>query len=176
MTPSPNKKIQMWTDGSVDHNPGHVGGWGVVLVDGDYKRILSGWFSGHRTTNNQAETSALLGGLQALLVPCEVHLYTDSVYVIRGVGALRNGKVLETNTELWLEIKPFLGQHAIYCHHVDGHDGAPFNEWADLLAGEAVEHKTGVDKYVTELPQTIKGRCQKAEARRKKRRSKDQGR
>ncbi len=156
-------KIQMWTDGSVDMNPGHCAGWGAILIYNECApiRALSGFKESHHATNNQAESMALLGGLRALNRPCEVHLYTDSVYVIRGVNALRNNRVLTSNTEVWEAIQPFFEIHILKPHHVDGHKGAPFNEWADMLAGEAVEHRMGVDDYVSALPEAIQRRCER---------------
>jgi len=90
------------------------------------------------------------------------------VYVVRGILALRNDRLLNSNTAVWEAIQPFLETHVLKPHHVDGHNGAPFNEWADLLAGEAVQHRKEVDCYVSALPQTIQRRCERASARRER--------
>ena len=76
------KKVSLYTDGACSGNPG-PGGWGAVLVyNGREKRISGGERS---TTNNRMELTAAIEGLSALTEPCEVHLVSDSKYLIDGM-------------------------------------------------------------------------------------------
>ena len=54
-----------------------------MLLFGDHKKELSG--AEPDTTNNQMELTAAIQGLQALKRPCDVILYTDSVYLKKGI-------------------------------------------------------------------------------------------
>ena len=74
--------VTLYTDGACKGNPG-PGGWGVVLRYGEALKTLLGGEA--ETTNNRMELQGAIEGLQALHRQCEVHLYTDSQYVRRGV-------------------------------------------------------------------------------------------
>ena len=77
-----DKRVTLYTDGACKGNPG-VGGWGVVLEYGEYRKELFGGDVG--TTNNRMELMAAIAGLSALKSRCVVDLYTDSVYVKDGI-------------------------------------------------------------------------------------------
>ncbi|GGK43312.1 hypothetical protein GCM10008955_41340 [Deinococcus malanensis] len=71
--------IRLVTDGACSGNPG-PGGWACILTTGTRTQELSG---GERhTTNNRMELTALLEGLRALKTPSQVHVISDSKYVI----------------------------------------------------------------------------------------------
>ncbi len=89
-------KVVIYTDGSTyPANPG-VGGWAAVLIWGGKYKVLAG-FKAPMATNNEMETAAVLDALKALNRPCEVTIMTDSMYVIRGLKALKYGRVFDTN-------------------------------------------------------------------------------
>lgn len=96
------------------------------------------------TTNNRMELTALLQGLRALKEPCEVHLFSDSQYLVKALkewlpvwerrGMRKaDGKPVE-NRDLWEAIRVELKQHRVVPHWVRGHNGHPENERVD---GEA---------------------------------------
>ena len=92
------KRIEIFTDGACKGNPG-PGGWGAILRMGHHEKELSGGEAA--TTNNRMELTAAIRALQALNQPCEVHLHTDSRYVIDGItgwifGWQKNGPAAET--------------------------------------------------------------------------------
>ncbi len=87
------KRIEAYTDGACSGNPG-PGGWGAILRWNDNVKELKGGEAD--TTNNRMELMAAISALSALKEPCEVDLYTDSVYVRDGIsgwieGWKRNG-------------------------------------------------------------------------------------
>ena len=75
--------VRLVTDGACSGNPG-PGGWACPLSSGGRTRELS--CGAHPTTNNRMELTALLEGLRALKRPCQVHVVSDSKYVIDAVG------------------------------------------------------------------------------------------
>jgi ribonuclease HI len=138
------KKVEVFTDGACKGNPG-PGGWGAVLRMGHHEKDLSG--SEPATTNNRMELTAVIRSLAALKEPCEVHLHTDSRYVIDGItkwifGWQKNGwrtaaKKPVLNADLWQELLGEVRRHKIQWTWVKGHDGHPENERADKLASDA---------------------------------------
>ena len=138
------KKVEIFTDGACKGNPG-PGGWGVVLRMGHHEKDISG--HDPATTNNRMELTAVIRSLGALNQPCEVHLHTDSRYVIDGItkwifGWQKNGwknsqKKPVLNADLWQELIAAIRPHKIQWIWVKGHDGHPENERADKLASDA---------------------------------------
>jgi ribonuclease HI len=134
-------KVVIYTDGACSGNPG-PGGWGAILRYGDHEKELNGGEA--ETTNNRMEMQAVIESLAALSKPCEIALYTDSVYVRDGVtkwleGWKRKGwktssKKPVKNQDLWEEIDRQMARHTIDWHWVKGHAGHPDNERADELA------------------------------------------
>ena len=139
------KQVDIFTDGACSGNPG-PGGWGAILRYGDTVRELNGGEA--NTTNNRMELLAAISALQALKTPCEVDLYTDSVYVKDGItkwihGWKKNGwktadKKPVKNVELWQALEEAQHRHKVNLHWVKGHAGHPENERADELAREGM--------------------------------------
>ncbi len=135
------KKVILYTDGACSGNPG-PGGWGAVLIYGDHEKDLSGAQSD--TTNNRMEMMAVIEGLRALKDSCEVAIYTDSTYVMKGITEWMAGwkargwktaaKKPVKNKDLWLELEAEVNRHTIDWNWVKGHAGDKYNERADVLA------------------------------------------
>ena len=135
--------VYLYTDGACLGNPG-PGGWGVVLSwDGQTKELSGGQTD---TTNNQMELTAVIKGLEALKRPVNLHIVTDSKYVMQGItqwmtGWKRNGwrtagKKPVANRELWEKLDSLLSSHAVSWEWVKGHSGHPQNERCDALASQ----------------------------------------
>lgn len=138
-------RVELYTDGACSGNPG-PGGWGALLLYGEHRRELSG---GERaTTNNRMELMAVIEGVRALKRSVPLTIYTDSVYVMKGItewiaGWKRNGwktaaRKPVKNEDLWRELDSVLEGHDVRWQWVKGHDGNPGNERADALAREAI--------------------------------------
>lgn len=137
--------VHIYTDGACSGNPG-PGGWGSVLLFNGHRRELSGGAAG--TTNNRMELQAVIGAVEALKRPCDVTIYTDSVYVMKGMlewlpqWKKRNwrtaGKQAVKNVELWQRLEQVLSPHEVTWRWVKGHSGNPENERADELARLAI--------------------------------------
>lgn len=141
--------VHLFTDGACRGNPG-PGGWAYILrhvSTGTEKEASGGMRS---TTNNQMELTAVVKGLSALKKSCEVELFTDSVYVGKGLTEWmpkwkqnnwrrrENGQLKPVkNVELWQELDRLLQRHRVKYTRVAGHSGHPENERCDQLAVEA---------------------------------------
>ncbi|MEL6688661.1 MAG: ribonuclease HI [Pseudomonadota bacterium] len=142
--------IQIWTDGACSGNPG-PGGWGALLIAGDNRKELHG--GDPDTTNNRMELMAAIEALNALKLPSQVTLYTDSTYVKDGLtkwihGWKRNGwktaaKKPVKNKDLWQALEAACERHEIKWVWVKGHAGDEGNEKADELARLGAEEARG---------------------------------
>ena len=142
-------KIVIYTDGACKVNPG-PGGWGALLraADGAEKELCGGELD---TTNNRMEMMAVIEALSALKRPCQVILFVDSQYVLKGMTEWLHGwkakgwrtaaKQPVKNVDLWQRLDALVHQseHRIEWQWVKGHAGDPGNERADALANRGVE-------------------------------------
>lgn len=145
-TPTPEAgraPVVIYTDGSCKGNPG-PGGWGAWLATGEHSKEL---FGGEpQTTNQRMELTAAIRALAALTRPCTVVLYTDSLYVLKGIttwiagwkrnGWLNSAKQPVKNAELWRALDEAAAPHQIDWRWVKGHSGDAGNERADALANQ----------------------------------------
>ena len=137
--------VQIYTDGACRGNPG-PGGWGVLLRFNDKEKELWGGEAG--TTNNRMELMAAIRALEALKRPSRVKLYTDSLYVMKGITTWihdwkrRGWRTAEKkpvkNEDLWRQLDELAGKHEIEWHWVKGHNGHPENERADAFANKGI--------------------------------------
>ncbi len=140
------KQVEIFTDGACKGNPG-PGGWGTLLRLGPHEKELSG--GEPDTTNNRMEMTAAIRGLEALIEPCAVDLYTDSKYLIDGItkwvhgwkkrGWVNASKKPVKNADLWHELIAQTGRHRVEWHWVKGHSGHPENERVDKLASDEAD-------------------------------------
>lgn len=140
------KKVAIFTDGACKGNPG-PGGWGALLRMGQHEKELSGREA--ETTNNRMELTAAIRGLEALIEPCEVELYSDSKYVTDGItkwvhgwqkrGWINASKKPVRNADLWHDLIEVAARHQIDWHWVKGHNGHIENERVDSIASAEAE-------------------------------------
>lgn len=138
-------KVTIYTDGGCEPNPG-TGGWGAVLIYKDTVKELSG--GALDTTNNRMEMTAAISALSSLKRRCQVDLYSDSNYLVKGMNAWlknwkrkhwrSNGKQV-LNVDLWQQLDALNQAHEIQWHWVRGHAGHAYNERCDALAGAEIE-------------------------------------
>ncbi|MBQ9157128.1 MAG: ribonuclease HI [Eubacterium sp.] len=146
-------KVTIYTDGSAKGNPNGPGGYGTVLlyVDGKgetHRRELSGGY--RKTTNNRMELMAAIVGLEALIRPCQVDLYSDSQYLVKAFNEhwiegwkkknwTRGKNEPVKNVDLWKRLLKAMEGHQVTFHWVKGHAGHPENERCDRLAVAAAQ-------------------------------------
>ena len=104
------------------------------------------------TTNNRMELTAVVMGLRALKRPSDVELFTDSVYVGKGMSEWmpkwkangwrrREGKKWAEvkNVDLWQQLDELLAEHQVKYTRVAGHSGHAENDRVDELAVAAYQ-------------------------------------
>lgn len=146
-------KVTLYTDGAARGNPDGPGGYGAILQYVDAKGVLheKEMSAGYkRTTNNRMELMAAIVGLEALIKPCQVELYSDSKYLtdafnqhwIEGWqkrGWKKADKSPVKNMDLWKRLLAAMQMHQVTYKWVKGHDGHPGNERCDKLATSAAD-------------------------------------
>ena len=142
------KKVEIFTDGSSLGNPG-PGGWCALLRYKNHEKILSG--GEDYTTNNRMELIAVIEALKALKEPCEVELFSDSTYVLKGIDEWLEGWIKKDfkkvkNVDLWKKFIDLSKKHKININWVKGHSGHKENEICDKIARkEALKRKKSVN-------------------------------
>lgn len=158
-------KVTIYTDGSAKGNPDGPGGYGAVLLYVDttgktHRRELSGGYK--KTTNNRMEMMAAIAGLEALIRPCQVDLYSDSQYLVKAFTdhwvdrwKKNNWKTTKKepvkNQDLWERLLKAMEPHQVAFNWVKGHAGNPENERCDELAVQAASTATEEDIYYKNL-------------------------
>ena len=137
-----------YTDGAcAPTNPGPAG-WGAVLIPPG-QEVMSEFFGfiGHGT-NQIAELTAALEGLQRVPVGQAVELVSDSQYVLKGLTEWRSGWERKgyknskgdpvANLALWIQLFAVADTRILTTRWVRGHNGDSLNERADALANQAL--------------------------------------
>lgn len=142
------KKVKIYCDGSSLGNPGK-GGWGVVLIYEEKNKLING--SDNLATNNQMELKAAIEGIKAIKEKCEIEVFTDSQYVVKGMNEWRENWIKNNwqnskkkpieNLDLWKELIEKSSNHNIKFTWVKGHANDEYNNLADKLANEAASGK-----------------------------------
>lgn len=139
-------EVEIYADGACKGNPG-PGGWGAwISYDGHEKEIFGGEIL---TTNNRMELTAVIRALEALNRTCHAKVFTDSVYVQKGITEwiigwkARNWRTSDKkpvkNDDLWRILDVLAQQHTVQWIWVKGHAGNVGNERADMLANQGVD-------------------------------------
>jgi ribonuclease HI len=136
-----SQEVELFTDGACSGNPG-PGGWGAILRFKGTEKELSGGEAD--TTNNRMEMTGVIEGLSALKRSCNVKVFSDSQYVIKGMtewlvqwkarGWKTADKKPVKNEDLWKRLDELCAKHRVSWEWVKGHAGHPENERVDALA------------------------------------------
>lgn len=141
------QKVVLYTDGACSGNPG-LGGYGAILLYNGKEKIISG--GEENTTNNRMELMAVIKGLEAIKVPCQVDVFSDSAYVVnaflqnwigswqaKGWKTSSGSEVL--NIDLWKRLLVQVDKHKVAWHKVKGHADNELNNKCDELARNEIE-------------------------------------
>jgi ribonuclease HI len=142
-------EVHLFTDGACSGNPG-PGGWGLILRHLKTGKEIEASGGEAESTNNRMELQAVVEGLSLLKRPCSVELFTDSVYVGKGISEWmkgwkangwrrkeKNKLVPLKNDDLWRRLDQLISLHQVKYTRVAGHSGHIENERCDVLAVEA---------------------------------------
>ena len=108
------------------------------------------------------ELLGVITGLEALKVPCEVEVYSDSKYVIDAFNQkwveswIKNGWRTSTkspvkNIDLWKRLIELVHNHKVSFIWVKGHNGHPENERCDRLAVKAASGNNLLEDVIGEV-------------------------
>ena len=135
-------KIIAYTDGGCSPNPGS-GGWGVYIISEEGIAFMTKG-SDLATTNNKMEILASIKALETLKEESEVTLYTDSIYLKRGItewihdwqknGWKTHKKESVKNADLWQRLLILTQKHSVNWQWVKAHANDVGNNIADGLA------------------------------------------
>ena len=120
-------KVKLFTDGAARGNPEGPGGYGAILQYTDangtlHEKEMSAGYK--QTTNNRMELLGVITGLEALKVPCEVEVISDSKYVTDAFNQnwvenwINNGWRTSTkkpvkNIDLWKRLIVLVNKHKL---------------------------------------------------------------
>jgi ribonuclease HI len=143
--------VHLFTDGACSGNPG-PGGWAFILRHPASGKELEQSGGEPVTTNNKMELTAAVRGLSVLKKPSHVELFTDSVYVGKGISEWlpkwkangwrrKDGKKLVpiANEDLWRQLDELIHRHEVKYTRVAGHSGHVENDRVDELAVTAYQ-------------------------------------
>ncbi len=144
-------QVQLFTDGGCSGNPG-PGGWAFILRHPASGKEMERSGGERETTNNRMELTAVVEGLSTLKKSSSVELFTDSVYVGKGMSEWlskwktngwrrKEGKRLVPvkNEDLWRRLDEQLSRHEVRYTRVAGHSGHAENDRVDELAVAAYQ-------------------------------------
>jgi ribonuclease HI len=151
MPPSSLPQVHLYSDGACSGNPG-PGGWAFILRHPASGKEVEQSGGEANTTNNRMELTAVVRGLELLKRPSHVEMFTDSVYVGKGLSEWmakwkangwrrREGKSLKeiANEDLWRELDALVAEHELKYTRVAGHSGHAENDRVDELAVAAYQ-------------------------------------
>lgn len=145
--------IAAFSDGGCRGNPG-PGAWGIVIQDSDGSIIHEDSDFTDYTTNNQMELTGAIKCLEYIKdnhpFKSDIHLFTDSKYVVDGMGSWVAGwkrrgwkkadKKPPENLSLWQHLDQLsIELGGVNFHWVKGHAGHPQNERCDQLANQVMD-------------------------------------
>ena len=136
------KSVDIYTDGACSGNPGD-GGYCAILSYNGREKVVSGYEE--NTTNNRMELLAAIKGLESLIEPCEVKLYSDSRYLVdafnlgwittwKNNGWKNSGGKSVKNVDLWKRLIELLAVHEVNFVKVKGHSDNEYNNRCDKIA------------------------------------------
>jgi ribonuclease HI len=142
----------VFTDGAASGNPG-PGGWAATIRSPEGEIYELGG-PDPDTTNNRMEMTGVLRALAHLArTEGQVAIFTDSMYVIRGItqwiwgwrkrGWKKSDGGDVTNQDLWKKLftVTYARKPAVIWRYVPGHAGVPGNERCDQIAVGYSKHR-----------------------------------
>jgi ribonuclease HI len=138
------KEVIIYCDGACLGNPGPGGYAALLMAKPNQEKVVAGYVA--LTTNNRMEIMAAIMGLKALKSRCQVTVFSDSQYVVKGMNEWIKGwqksgfknakKQSVANADLWIELLEIANAHHVTWRWVRGHAGNEFNERVDEIARE----------------------------------------
>lgn len=141
----------VYTDGSIDVNPGGIGSYCAIILPGE--RTLTG--IEENSTNNRMEIMAALDAVSYLPEGKSIEIVSDSQYVVNTINWwldpwMSSGTIKEkANSDLWTEFYKFLSTKKVMARWVRGHSGDYYNELCDEIANQ--ERVNYIERKIEEI-------------------------
>lgn len=150
--PHRRKEVTMFCDGSSLGNGSSTPRAAAVALLG-YQGVWRavGCYLG-QATNQQAEITAAALGLESLKEPCQVHLLTDSRYVVETMNGRFRRKA---NLEWWARLDEAKRVHKVEWEWTKGHAGHTVQEAVDKAARSIATLGRVDDKVLSEAVEGI---------------------
>jgi ribonuclease HI len=139
-------EVVIYCDGACLGNPG-PGGYAALLMlkaNASKEKIVSGYELA--TTNNRMELRAAIEGLKALSKKSHVTIFSDSLYLVKGMtewmrgwekSGFKNAQHKNiANIDLWQNLEKIAKAHFVSWRWIKGHAGHKLNERVDEIAKE----------------------------------------
>jgi ribonuclease HI len=142
-------ELNLYTDGACRGNPGY-GGAGAVLVDEEGNTVATVRKFLGLCTNNIAEYSALILGLEEALKRRyrQLHIFLDSELIVKQI----NGSYRVKSSHLKVLMQDVRRLLSSFDGYTVEHVGRSYNQIADRLANEAIDEAScGVDEIVRKI-------------------------
>lgn len=131
-----NTNYIAYTDGSYQSSIG-AGGWSSIILD-ENENIVARLYQGMKdTTNNRMELKGVLETLKYFDSPTNIHIVSDSMYVVGSITSgsakkwIEENDLTKKNLDLWFQIVDLLEKHNVTFEWTKGHVGNKWNEEAD---------------------------------------------
>lgn len=127
-------KYTIYTDGSYSSKR-NQGGLAFIIIN-ENDEVVGKYSKGFKnTTNNRMELLSVILALDAIILPSEVTIISDSQWVI---GCASKGWRRRKNLDLWDKYDEAANKHlSITYEWTRGHAGDKYNEECDRMAVEA---------------------------------------
>lgn len=132
--------VTIYTDGACKKNK--KGAWAAILICQGQEKVLSG--SSTSTTNNKMELQGPIEALNSLKISCNVTIYSDSEYVVKGATTwvhswIKNGWKTKSgspvkNQDEWKALVKAMSSHNVKFEWVKGHSNNEYNNRCDKIA------------------------------------------
>lgn len=140
--------VKMFTDGSIDYNPGGTGGYAALFISDDgYKDFIWGYVEENiDNTAHRMEVLAIIWGLKYLInegVSDYISIYCDNEQVVKRIKEYLSVEYKERlfgkgrNSDLWDEFLSIMDDISFSIQWVRAHSGNKHNKLADKIANLA---------------------------------------
>lgn len=144
--------VEAYTDGSFS-GKSNCGGWCTYLMCNGKATSVSD--SCYNTTNGRMEVMAVYATLHVLDIPCKVHIFCDSQYVVKAIDERwvynwnRNNWKTSSGSavkhqDLWSGILDKLAYHEVSIQWVKGHSNNVGNNYVDTIAQYRMRNHFGL--------------------------------
>jgi len=136
------RTVSLYTDGSCLNNGNNgTGGYCAIVQDLEYNESIIIKGSQANTTNIRMEMLAIIKGVEKVIEPSRIKLYSDCQMLVNAINDWLDGWVNKgfkkiANVDLWMDYLAVSKPHQIKAIWVKAHNGNEYNEMCDRIANQ----------------------------------------